>query len=347
MVHNFSAGPCILPQEVLAQASDSVKEFNNIGLSLIEISHRSQPFVEVMDEARNLVKELLNVPDTHEVLFLQGGASLAFLTTAYNFLTEGGTAAYHDTGTWSSKAIKEAKHLGNIEVVASGKDSGYKEIPYEYTIPSHADYFHITSNNTIYGAQWQTLPTADVPLICDMSSDIFSRTVNVSDYALIYAGAQKNMGPAGTVLYIVEKELLGKTNRAIPSYLDLNVHLGKDSMFNTSMLTLRWMKGLGGVEKLEEMNNQKAALLYNEIDSNPLFSGHAAMNSRSKMNVTFNLADDGLKEEFNNMWQAENISGINGHRSVGGYRASIYNAMPKSSIQVLVDVMSEFSKVKG
>ncbi len=355
MVHNFSAGPCILPQEVLAQASDSVKEFNNIGLSLIEISHRSQPFVEVMDEARALVKELLNVPSTHEVLFLQGGASLAFLTAAHNFLKEGGTAAYHDTGTWSSKAIKEAKHLGNVEVVASGKDSNYTEIPYEYSVPSHADYFHITSNNTIYGAQWQTLPNSEVPLICDMSSDIFSRKVNVSDYALIYAGAQKNMGPAGTVLYIVEKDLLGKTNRAIPSYLDLNVHLGKDSMFNTppvfaiytSMLTLRWMKSLGGVDKLEQMNNDKAALLYNEIDSNPLFKGHAAKNSRSTMNVTFNLSDDGLTNEFNNMWQAENISGIKGHRSVGGFRASIYNAMPKSSIQVLVDVMSEFSKVKG
>lgn len=355
MVHNFSAGPCILPQEVLAQASESVKEFNNIGLSLIEISHRSPAFVEVMDEARSLVKELLNVPDTHEVLFLQGGASLAFLTTAYNFLKEGGKAAYHDTGTWSSKAIKEAKHLGEIEIVASGKDSGYTQIPYDYTVSSDADYLHITSNNTIYGAQWQNLPTADVPLICDMSSDIFSRKINVSDFALIYAGAQKNMGPAGTVLYIVEKDLLGKTNRAIPSYLDLNVHLGKDSMFNTppvfavytSMLTLKWMKSLGGIATLEQMNNDKAAILYNEIDNNPLFKGHAAADSRSKMNVTFNLTDDSLKDEFDAMWNAENISGIKGHRSVGGYRASIYNAMPKSSIQVLVDVMNEFSKVKA
>ena len=355
MVHNFSAGPCILPPEVLKEASESVKEFGNEGLSLIEMSHRSAPFVKVMEEARSLVKELLNVPDTHEVLFLQGGASLAFLTATYNFLKEGGKASYHDTGTWSSKAIKEAKLLGNIEVVASGKEAGYTEIPYQFDVSPNSSYLHITSNNTIFGTQWNALPKTNEPLICDMSSDIFSRKINVSDYALIYAGAQKNMGPAGTVLYIVEKDLLGKTGRAIPSYLDLEVHLGKDSMFNTppvfavytSMLTLRWMKNLGGVSKLEELNNAKAEILYNEIDSNPLFKGHAAKNSRSKMNVTFSLTQPDLEEEFNKLWNAENISGIKGHRSVGGYRASIYNAMPQSSIQVLVDLMSEFSKVKA
>ncbi len=353
MVHNFSAGPCILPQEVLQKASASVQEFNGIGLSLIEISHRSQPFVEVMDNARNLVKELLNVPDSHEVLFLQGGASLGFYTAAYNFLKEGGLGAYHDSGTWSSKAIKEAKLLGNVEVVASGKEDGYKQIAKDYAIPSNADFFHFTSNNTIYGTQWNTLPTTDMPLICDMSSDIFSREINVSDYALIYAGAQKNMGPAGTVLYIVEKGLLGKTGRQIPSYLDLNVHISKDSMFNTppvfaiytSMLMLEWLKDLGGVSAIEKINNQKAALLYDEIDSNPLFEGYATKDSRSKMNVTFNLTDDSLAEKFNQLWIEANINGIKGHRSVGGYRASIYNALPISSVQSLVNVMKEFSHV--
>lgn len=355
MTHNFSAGPCILPQEVLAEASESVKQFGDVGLSLIEISHRSQPFVEVMEEARNLVKELLNVPDSHEVLFLQGGASLGFLTAAYNFLKADGKAAYHDSGTWSSKAIKEAKLLGEISVVASGKENGYTEIISDYSVPQDADYFHITSNNTIFGTQWQKLPTSDVPLICDMSSDIFSREINVSDFALIYAGAQKNMGPAGTVLYIVEKDLLGKTNRAIPSYLDLNVHIGKDSMFNTppvfavytSMLTLRWMKSLGGISAIEKINNQKAETLYKEIDNNPLFKGHAAENSRSKMNVTFTLTNDSLQSEWDKMWNEAGMSGIKGHRSVGGYRASIYNAMPLESVQALTELMNEFSKVKA
>jgi len=353
MVHNFSAGPCILPPEVLEKASHSVKELNGIGLSLIEISHRSNPFVEIMENARGLVKELLNVPNTHEVLFLQGGASLGFFTAAYNFLTEGGTAAYHDTGTWSAKAIKEAKLLGNVEVVASSKDLAYKNVPLDYTVPSNADYFHITSNNTIFGTQWQNLPSADVPLICDMSSDIFSREINVSDFALIYAGAQKNMGPAGTVLYIVNKELLGKTGRQIPSYLDLNVHIGKDSMFNTppvfavytSMLMLEWLKDLGGVPAIEKINNQKAELIYNEIDNNPLFEGHANKDSRSKMNVTFNLTDESQKDKFDKMWNEAKISGLKGHRSVGGYRASMYNALPLSSVQTLVNIMKEFSQV--
>ncbi|MFK7757203.1 MAG: 3-phosphoserine/phosphohydroxythreonine transaminase [Flavobacteriales bacterium] len=353
MVHNFSAGPCILPQEVLQKASESVKEFNGIGLSLIEISHRSKPFVEVMDKAVALVKELLNVPETHEVLFLQGGASLGFYTSAMNFLKEGGTGAYHDSGTWSAKAIKEAKLLGNVEVVASGKENGYRTLEMDYTIPASADYFHLTSNNTIYGTQWPTLPKTDAPLICDMSSDIFSREINVSDFALIYAGAQKNMGPAGTVLYIVNKELLGKTGRTIPSYLDLEVHISKDSMFNTppvfaiytSMLMLEWLKNLGGVAAIEKVNNQKAELLYNEIDNNPLFEGYASKDSRSKMNVTFNLTDASLEEEFNAAWNKANISGIKGHRSVGGYRASMYNALPLSSVQALVNVMKEFANV--
>lgn len=353
MVHNFSAGPCILPQEVLQKASESVKEFNGIGLSLIEISHRSKPFVDVMDNVRGLVKELLKVPDTHEVLFLQGGASLGFYTAAFNFLKEHGKGAYHDSGTWSSKAIKEAKLLGNVDVVTSGKENGYTELIFDYSVPSDADFFHFTSNNTIYGTQWQTLPTSECPLICDMSSDIFSREINVSDFALIYAGAQKNMGPAGTVLYIVEKGLLGKTGRSIPSYLDLLVHIDKDSMFNTppvfaiytSMLMLEWLKDLGGVKAIEKINNQKAELLYNEIDENPLFKGHANVNSRSKMNVTFTLTDSSFQDKFDEMWSKANINGIKGHRSVGGYRASIYNALPLSSVQALVSVMKELATV--
>lgn len=348
-IHNFSAGPCILPQSVLKKASDAVFNFN--GLSLIEISHRSKDFVDVMDKARNLVRELLNVPDNYEVVFLQGGASLGFLIAAHNFSGTHKKFAYADTGTWSSKAIKEAANLGQPETIASSKETGYDRIPSDMQIPSDVDYFHFTSNNTIYGTQWQNMPHSDVPLICDMSSDIFSRKINVSDFDLIYAGAQKNMGPAGTVLYIVNKDKINIDGHHIPTYLDLNTHIAKDSMFNTppvfavytSMLTLEWLKDLGGVEVMEQMNNEKAALLYDEIDNNPFFEGHAQKDSRSKMNVTFRLKDDSKADEFNKMWEEAHISGIKGHRSVGGYRASMYNALPKESVQVLVNVMKEFA----
>ena len=352
-VHNFSAGPCILPQEVIKKAADAVLNFNNLNLSLIEISHRSKDFVEVMEKARSLVKELLNVPEGYQVLFLQGGASLGFYMSALNFMKkENGSAAYINTGAWASKAIKEAKRLGNVQVIASSEDKNFSYIPTGYTIPSYVDYLHYTSNNTIYGTQFQELPTANVPVICDMSSDIFSREINVADFALIYAGAQKNMGPAGTTLYIVKEELLGKTGRDIPTMLDFTTHIKKDSMFNTppvfpiyvSMLTLEWLKNLGGVPAIEKINNQKAALLYNEIDRNSLFKGVAEKESRSKMNVTFVLTNEVLQPQFDEMWQAANISGIKGHRSVGGYRASIYNAMPIESVQVLVDVMKEFEQ---
>lgn len=352
--HNFSAGPCILPEDVFQQASEAVLNFNGIDLSLLEISHRSKDFVAVMDEARALVKELLELPENYEVLFLQGGASLGFLTTAYNYLPKDGKAAYVDTGTWSSKAVKEAKHVGNAEVISSSKETNYTYIPKNIEAPADAAYLHVTSNNTIFGTQYKSFPKAD-NLICDMSSDIFSRRINAKDFTMIYAGAQKNMGPAGTVVYIFDKDKLGKTGNSIPSYLDLEVHLKKDSMFNTppvfavyvSMLTLRWLKGIGGVDAIEKINNEKAALMYKAIDENPLFTGHAEKDSRSNMNATFRLTDESLADEFNKMWQDAGINGLKGHRSVGGYRASMYNALPLESVKVLTDIMEEFARVKA
>lgn len=351
-VHNFSAGPCILPPEVLQKASQSVLELDNHGLSLIEMSHRSAPFVEIMEKARALVKELLNVPDGYTVLFLSGGASLGFYKAAMNFMKEGGKAAYVDTGAWSSKAIKEAKLLGGVEVIASSADANYNYVPKGYTIPSDVDYLHLTSNNTIFGTQLKEYPKSPVPVICDMSSDIFSTEINVADFDLIYAGAQKNMGPAGTTLYIVKTSALGKTGRTIPSMLDLAIHDKKDSMFNTppvfpiyvSMLTMEWMKSLGGVKAMAERNAAKAELLYAEIDRNPLFKGTTAVEDRSVMNATFVLTDDAHKAKFDEMWNAAGISGIKGHRDVGGYRASMYNALPIESVQVLVDVMKELEQ---
>lgn len=350
-VHNFSAGPCILPQEVLKQASESVINFNDLNLSLIELSHRSKDVVAMVDHAVSLVKELLNVPEGYSVLFLQGGASMQFYMAGLNLLKEGGTAGYIDTGAWANKAIKEVKRIGNVAVLASSKDSNYNFIPKNVDVPVNLDYLHITTNNTIYGTEYHHVPETSIVRVADMSSDIFSRPINVSDYGLIYAGAQKNMGPAGVTLAIVKDDLLGKTGRDIPSMLDYQIHADKESMFNTppvfaiyvSMLTLQWLKDNGGVSWIDGVNQQKADLLYNEIDSNPLFVGTAAKEDRSRMNVCFLLNDDSLEEEFNQMWAAANISGIKGHRSVGGYRASIYNAMPLSSVQVLVDVMRDLA----
>ncbi|GAB1309090.1 3-phosphoserine/phosphohydroxythreonine transaminase [Urechidicola sp. KH5] len=349
--HNFSAGPCILPQEVFEQASQAVLNLNNSGLSLIEISHRSADFVAIMEEAQALVKELLNVPEGYSVLFLQGGASLQFLATAYNLMKVDGKAAYVDTGAWSSKALKEAKLLGEVDVIATSKDKGYNYIPKGIEVPTDANYVHLTSNNTIFGTQFKEFPNTDVPVVCDMSSDIFSRPIDVSKFGIIYAGAQKNMGPAGTTLVIVKDEILGQTGRTIPSMLDYSVHASKDSMFNTppvfavytSMLTLRWLKEQGGVEGIQKKNEEKAALLYNEIDSNPNFVGFANKEDRSPMNVTFTLADESKKEQFDALAKEAGLNGINGHRSVGGYRASIYNAMPIESVQALVDVMKKLN----
>lgn len=345
--HNFSAGPSILPQEVFQKASEAILDFNDSGLSLLEISHRSKDFVAVMDEARAIVKRLMKLGDDYEVLYLQGGASLQFLMVPFNLLSVDGKAAYTNTGTWASGAIKEAKMIGNVDVVATSKEANYSYIPKEYKVGSEYDYFHCTSNNTIFGTQMKTFPKVDTLLVCDMSSDIFSRELDFSQFDLIYAGAQKNMGPAGATLVVVKKSILGKTGRQIPTYLDYVVHIDKESMSNTppvfavyaSYLTLKFLEENGGIASAEARNNAKAKLLYDEIDSNPNFQGVSAIEDRSFMNVTFTLTDESKQEAFDKAWKAAGISGLNGHRSVGGYRASIYNAMPIESVQVLVDVM--------
>lgn len=349
--HNFSAGPCVLPQEVFQEASQAILNFNNSGLSILEISHRSKDFVDVMEEARDLSLELLDLKNKgYKALFLQGGASMEFLMVAFNLLEK--KAAYLDTGTWASKAIKEAKLFGEVNVVGSSEDKKYNYIPKNYQIPDDADYFHCTSNNTIYGTQMKKFPSTSVPLVCDMSSDIFSRKLDFSKFDLIYAGAQKNMGPAGATLVIIKEDILGKVSRTIPSMLNYRIHIDKDSMFNTppvyavyvSLLTLRWLKAQGGVTAIEENNNKKAALLYSEIDINPLFKGYTAKEDRSIMNPTFNLTDESLKERFDKSWKDAGINGLNGHRSVGGYRASMYNALSLESVTVLVDVMSDLER---
>ena len=350
--HNFSAGPCILPKEVLKEASQAILNFNNDNLSLIEISHRSKPFTDVMKKAIALVKELLEVPEGYSVLFLQGGASLEFLMVPFNLMKEGGKAAYTNTGAWAKKAITEAKSLGDTVVVGDSSDKNYNYIPKGYEIPNDVDYFHCTSNNTIYGTQMKNFPTVPTLMVCDMSSDIFSRTIEVSKFDLIYAGAQKNMGPAGTTLVIVKDEILGKTGRKIPTMLNYNTHISKGSMFNTppvfaiyvSMLTLQWLKDFGGVEAIEKTNQEKADLLYSEIDRNPLFEGTANKEDRSNMNVCFLLTDSSKEEMFNKMWQEAGINGLKGHRSVGGYRASLYNALPNESVQILVNIMRKLEQ---
>ncbi len=349
--HNFSAGPCILPKEVMQKASEAVLELDGIGLSLIEISHRSKEFVAIMENARSLALELLGLEGKgYQALFLQGGASMQFLMAAYNLLEK--KAGYINTGTWSQKAIKEARLFGEIVEVASSQEQNFNHIPKGYTIPSDLDYLHLTSNNTIFGTQIKEFPKTDVPLVCDMSSDIFSRQLDFSQFDLIYAGAQKNMGPAGTTLVVVKEDILDKVSRKIPSMLDYSVHISKDSMFNTppvfavyvSMLTMQWLKDLGGIAAIEEINERKANLIYSEIELNPVFSGFAAKEDRSIMNATFNITDDALKDTFDEMCKEAGISGINGHRSVGGYRASMYNALPMESVGVLVDIMSELEK---
>lgn len=351
--HNFSAGPSILPQEVFEKSAQAVLNFNNSGLSLLEISHRGKDFVAVMEEARALVLELLGLQGKgYQALFLSGGASLEFVRVPYNLMKKQGKAAYIDTGTWAAGAIKEARQFGETVVVASSKADNYTYIPKNYTIPADADYFHCTSNNTIFGTQMQEFPDTDIPLVCDMSSDIFSRQLDFSKFGLIYAGAQKNMGPAGTTLIVVKEDILGKTGRTIPAILDYQQHIEKESMYNTpsvfaiytSFLTLQWLKNNGGIAAMEEKNNAKAELIYAEIDRNPLFVGTAKAEDRSKMNVTFLLNDTSHTETFDKLWKAAGIVGLNGHRSVGGYRASIYNAMPWESVQVLVNVMQELEK---
>ena len=352
--HNYSAGPCILPQEVFEKSAQAVLNFNNSGLSLLEISHRSKDFVAVMDEARALVLDLLGLEGKgYQALFLQGGASLEFLMVPYNLLKTDGKAAYLDTGTWANNAIKEAKNFGETVVVASSKEDNYTFIPKKYKVPKDASYFHCTSNNTIFGTQMKSFPELDIPMVCDMSSDIFSRSLDFSKFDLIYAGAQKNMGAAGTTLVVVKEAILNKSGRTIPSILDYEKHIKADSMYNTPavfavytcLLTLQWLKNLGGIPAIEKINEAKANLLYSEIDRNPLFTGTASVEDRSNMNATFLLVNPEHQETFDKMWKEAGISGLPGHRSVGGYRASMYNALPLESVQVLVDVMKELEEV--
>jgi len=347
--HNFSAGPSILPQEVFKEAAAAVLDYNNSGLSILEISHRSKDFIAVMEQAKNLSLELLGLENKgYHALFLQGGASLQFVMLAQNLLES--KAAYLNTGTWANNAIKEARFFGEVIEVASSKDKNYNYIPKNYEIPEDVDYVHCTSNNTIFGTQIKEFPKPNAPLVCDMSSDIFSRAIDYSQFSLLYAGAQKNMGPAGTTLVIIKEEILDKVSRAIPNILNYKSHIDKESMYNTpavfavyvSMLNLQWLKAKGGVAAIEKLNNQKAALLYSEIDRNSLFEGFVSRDEdRSAMNATFNLINETPKETFETLLKEAGISGLNGHRSVGGYRASMYNALPLESVQLLVEVMQE------
>jgi phosphoserine aminotransferase len=346
--HNFGAGPGILPQEVIQESANAVLNFNNSGLSILEISHRSKGYEAVMEEARSLVRELLNVPTTHEVLFLHGGASTQFAMVPWNLLKQ--KAGYIESGVWAQKAIHEAKMVGDVEIVASSSDKNFSYVPTNYQIPLDIDYLHVTSNNTIYGTQMKFFPATTVPLVCDMSSDIFSRPIDVSQFGLIYAGAQKNMGPAGATLVIVKKDLLGKTGRKINSMLDYNVHIKAESMYNTPpafpvyvcMLTLRWLKKMGGVAAIEKNNIEKANLFYDALDSNPLLFGNVVKEDRSLMNACFNLKDPAMESRFLQTCEEHGIVGIKGHRLSGGFRASLYNALPIESVRVLIDVMNNF-----
>ncbi|MBO8473676.1 MAG: 3-phosphoserine/phosphohydroxythreonine transaminase [Bacteroidetes bacterium] len=354
-VHNFNAGPCVLPDQAIQKSIEALKDFAGTGMAVIEVSHRSKEWGEVMDECRSLWKELLNIPDTHEVLFLGGGASLQFLYVAMNFLEK--KAAYLETGVWAKKALKEAKGIGDAYALASSADKTYSYIPKGYVIPEDIDYFHITTNNTIYGTEIRYDMDCPVPLIADMSSDIMSRPVDVSKYVLIYGGAQKNVGPAGVTFAIVRKDALGKVSRYIPTMLDYRTHVDGASMFNTPPVfsifvmneTLKWLKGIGGVEAINKINVGKAELLYNEIDRNPLFVGTAAKEDRSIMNVCFVMAPgyEALQDEFMAYAKEHGMVGIKGHRSVGGFRASIYNACPVESVEALVSCMQEFAAKKA
>ncbi len=354
--HNFSAGPAILPEEVMKEAAQGVLDLNGSGLSILEISHRSAAFKAVMEEAEQLVRELIGLSDDFAVLFLSGGASSQFFMAPMNLLNEDETAAYVDTGSWSAKAIKEAKLYGNVEVVASSKADGYTYIPKEYTVPANAKYLHITTNNTIFGTQYQALPETNVPLIADMSSDIMSKPIDAERFGLFYAGAQKNIGPAGVTLVVVRKDMLGKVKRPLASMLNYQIHSDKGSSFNTppvfpiyaAMLTFRWLKKNGGVSAMVAHNEAKAKLMYDEIDANPLFTGVVTDKAdRSVMNATFAIKDKNLEAPFLEACKAAGCEGVKGHRSVGGFRASMYNAMPIESVQVLVDVMRDFAKTHG
>ena len=353
-VHVFNAGPCILPQQAIDASIEALRDFKGTGISVLSVSHRSKEWGEVMDEVRANWKELLNIPDTHEVVFLGGGASLQFLYVAMNFLEH--KAAYLDTGVWAHKALQQAQGLGEAYAIACSADKNYSYIPKGYVIPSDLDYFHITTNNTIYGTEIKEDIISPVPLIADMSSDIMSRPVDVSKYAMIYGGAQKNVGPAGVIFAIIRKDALGKASRKIPTMLDYRTHIDKESMFNTPPVfsifvmneTLKWLKGIGGVEAIQKIDKEKADTLYAEIDRNALFTGTAAVEDRSMMNVCFVMAPgyEHLQDEFFAFAKGKGMVGIKGHRSVGGFRASIYNACRLEDVNALVACMQEFENLK-
>ena len=353
VVHNFNAGPCVLPKQAINAAIEALKDFKGTGMSVIEISHRSKEWEAVMDETEQLWKELLNIPNGYKVLFLGGGASLQFMMVPFNFLDK--KAAYLETGVWAKKALKEAEFFGEVIKVASSADKNYSYIPKGYEIPKDADYFHITTNNTIYGTEITEDFDCGVTLIADMSSDIMSRPVDVSKYGLIYGGAQKNVGPAGVTFVIVREDLLGKVSRNIPTMLDYRTHIKESSMFNTPPVfsvfvmneTLKWVKAQGGVQAINKINREKADLLYNEIDRNTMFVGTAEKSSRSIMNICFVMSEQykDKEEDFMTFAKSRSMIGIKGHRSVGGFRASTYNACPKESVQALVDCMQEFEKM--
>lgn len=353
-IHNFSAGPAILPQSAIDASIEALKNFSGTGLSLIEVSHRSKEYEAVVEEACQLVRDILKLSDEYAVLFLQGGASTQFDMIPMNLLDEGETAAYVNTGVWASRAIKEAKMFGNVNILASSEEKNFNYIPKNYSIPTDVKYFHCTSNNTIYGTEMFEFPKTDVPLICDMSSDIFSRQFDASQFDMIYAGAQKNMGPAGTTLVIIKKDLVGKAKRKVPTMLDYKPHVENGSMYNTPsvfaifvcMHTLRWIKEMG-LEAMEIRNKAKADLLYAEIDRNPLFEGTVVKEDRSRMNVNFVTTNKEHEAEFLKLCESKHLSGLKGHRSVGGLRASLYNALPIESVQVLVDTMKEFEASKN
>ena len=350
--HNFSPGPAILPAEVIKETAQGVLNLNGTGLSVLEMSHRSKDIGAIVDEATQSIKDLVGLTDKYEVLWMSGGASSQFFITAMNLMDDGDKAAYVDTGTWASKAIEAARQFGNIEVLASSKSTTYDNIPRKYKVPSDAKFLHLTSNNTIYGTQYHWLPTTDLPIVCDMSSDFLSRPIDVARYGIIYAGAQKNLGPAGVTVVIVKKDLLGKVQRQIPAMLDYRTFIKEKSMYNTPpvfaiyvcMLTLRWIKKMGGLAAMEKHNKKKANILYKEIDSNPLFKGNVEKRDRSMMNVCFTMYNRNLEPVFAQFAKENGVSGIEGHRSVGGFRASIYNAMPLKSVKFLADLMKEFAE---
>ena len=355
VVHNFNSGPSILPKEVFEQASQSVLNFNNSGLSILEIGHRTPLFQAVLDEAIATARELMQLDAEHEILFLHGGASTQFFQVPMNLLNENETAAYLDCGIWGTKAVKEARLFGNVEVVASSRDKNYTYIPKGYSIPAAAGYFHCTSNNTVEGTQMHSLPDTDIPVVADMSSDILSRVIDYNRYSLIYAGAQKNIGATGVNMVVIKKDILGKVNRKLPSMMDYRQHIEAGSVLNTPpvfaiyvcMLTLRWLKQQGGVPAIEKINDEKAALLYDTLDSLPIFRPTVATEDRSKMNVVWVMDNAELEKEFLSVCKENGMIGIKGYRTVGGFRASLYNALPISSVRTLTDLMKDFANKKA